>query len=350
MSTLKEIADRTGVSVSTVSRVLRDPEYRSGDPGKRDEIWATAMELGYSPNAAARALKAGGSLPSDMDPGGGFSISILMTRTDEAQSDPFFSEVLRVAQTELNRRLCLIDHVWYRTIFSDDRRCRSENLERLIDNMRDESARNDNGLIIIGRCNREALLALKKAFRNVVSINRNPTHGEIDEVSCDGRQIAMDAVEYLISQGYRDIGYAGSCSGEQRYEGYLSTLSKHSLDVNPSSIRACKATESEGFRVMEAYLSESDMPDAVFCANDIIAVGMLKYLRVTKHRKLPFAIIGSDDIAMAQEMDPMLTTIALPCQEMARFAVSILLDRIAGGHNSTVSMILQTRLMKRESA
>ena len=354
MPGLKEIAKMTGMSVSTVSRVLRDPEYHCKDRAMRDRIWDAAMELGYSPNEAARALKSGIPAASDKDVAVGntrtMKISIIMTRTDEAQTDPFFSEVLRVAETELNRNLCIVNRVWYQTVLSDDRLCRRENLSRLVKDMWKKSGECDNGLIVIGRCNHEALVELRKTYRNVVSVNRNPVSGETDEVTCDGRLIATKAVEYLIKQGFRDIGYVGSCSGETRYEGYLSTLSSHGLDVNPASIHACRASESEGFRIMEEMLEEKELPDAVFCANDIIAVGMIKCMRLMRRRKLPFAIIASDDISLAQEVSPMLTTIALPSREMGKFAVSLLLDRIVGGHDSVVSMKLSTSLVRRESA
>ena len=87
------------------------------------------------------------------------------------------------------------------SVFSDDRKCRRENLDRLIDGMYDEVEGKRDGLIIIGRCNKEALKKLNKKYKSVVSVNRNSTNYEVDEVLCDGKKIAAAAVEYLISLG-----------------------------------------------------------------------------------------------------------------------------------------------------
>ena len=81
-----------------------------------------------------------------------------------------------------------------------------------------------DGLIIIGRCNKEALKKLNKKYKSVVSVNRNSTNYEVDEVLCDGKKIASAAVEYLISLGHKNIGYIGQCHSEDRYNGYLETL------------------------------------------------------------------------------------------------------------------------------
>ena len=89
-----------------------------------------------------------------------------------------------------------------------------------------ETEENKDGLIIIGRCNPLALKKLNQKYRSVVSVNRNSTNYEVDEVLCDGKKIAQMAVEHLISLGHRNIGYVGGCRNEDRYVGYLDTLKK----------------------------------------------------------------------------------------------------------------------------
>mgnify|MGYP002227000287 CR=1 FL=1 len=147
---------------------------------------------------------------------------------------------------------------------SDDRKCRRENLDRLIDGMYDEVDGKRDGLIIIGRCNKEALKKLNKKYKSVVSVNRNSTNYEVDEVLCDGKKIAAAAVEYLISLGHKNIGYIGQCHSEDRYNGYLETLKKHDLDVIPEYVIETKQTEAEGYEAMEKFFQSDDMPTGNF--------------------------------------------------------------------------------------
>lgn len=342
---IKKIAEKAGVSPATVSRVLNNPNYKCSVSGLRDKIWKTAIEMNYVPNEAARNLKKGVSAKQEKT----WYINILMTRTDSSTTDPFFAELLRVIESEIHDKNCILSKVWYMSVFSDDRKCRRENLDRLIDGMYDEVEGKRDGLIIIGRCNKEALKKLNKKYKSVVSVNRNSTNYEVDEVLCDGKKIAAAAVEYLISLGHKNIGYIGQCYSEDRYNGYLETLKKHDLDVIPEYVIETKQTEAEGYEAMEKFFQSDDMPTGIYCANDISAIGMLKCLNKFRNRYYMPSIISSDDIQEAQFTRPMLTTVSLPKEDMGKFALYLLLDRLKGGHSGIVRMELEGRLMIRNS-
>lgn len=342
---IKKIAEKAGVSPATVSRVLNNPNYKCSIPGLRDKIWKTAIEMNYVPNEAARNLKKGVSAKQEKT----WYINILMTRTDSSTTDPFFAELFRVIESEIHDKNCILSKVWYMSVFSDDRKCRRENLDRLIDGMYDEVEGKRDGLIIIGRCNKEALKKLNKKYKSVVSVNRNSTNYEVDEVLCDGKKIAAAAVEYLISLGHKNIGYIGQCHSEDRYNGYLETLKKHDLDVIPEYVIETKQTEAEGYEAMEKFFQSDDMPTGIYCANDISAIGMLKCLNKFRNRYYMPSIISSDDIQEAQFTRPMLTTVSLPKEDMGKFALYLLLDRLKGGHSGIVRMELEGRLMIRNS-
>ena len=342
---IKKIAEKAGVSPATVSRVLNNPNYKCSVSGLRDKIWKTAIEMNYVPNEAARNLKKGVSAKQEKT----WYINILMTRTDSSTTDPFFAELFRVIESEIHDKNCILSKVWYMSVFSDDRKCRRENLDRLVDGMYDEVDGKRDGLIIIGRCNKEALKKLNKKYKSVVSVNRNSTNYEVDEVLCDGKKIAAAAVEYLISLGHKNIGYIGQCHSEDRYNGYLETLKKHDLDVIPEYVIETKQTEAEGYEAMEKFFQSDDMPTGIYCANDISAIGMLKCLNKFRNRYYMPSIISSDDIQEAQFTRPMLTTVSLPKEDMGKFALYLLLDRLKGGHSGIVRMELEGRLMIRNS-
>ena len=269
-----QIAKMAGTSPATVSRILNNPEYHCTDPAIRDKVWKAAMELNYVPNEAARNLKRGTKASQDKVR----YIQVLMTRTEQSNTDPFFTEVLRVVESEIHRKSCILSHVWYMSVFSNDKQCRLNNPNHLVEDLYQETEGKSDGLIVIGRCNKEALRYLKQRFKNLVSINRNSTNREIDEVTCDGRKIATTAVEYLVEKGHNDIGYVGECHGESRYKGYVDTLMRHELELNPAYIFETKQTEKAGFEIMEKILKSDDIPTAIYCANDITAIGMLKAL------------------------------------------------------------------------
>lgn len=341
---IKKIAEKTGVSTATVSRVLNNPDYKCSSPQLRDKIWKCAMELNYTPNEAARSLKKGVNISRQRMN----YIQILMTRTENAGTDPFFDELLHVIESEIHSQNCILSQVWYKPVFSNDRRCRMENLDRIIREMKEQNETSD-GLIIIGKCNKSAIKKLEQYYKNIVSVNRNSSNYEIDEVLCDGEKVAELAVEYLISLGHREIGYVGDCHNEARYRGYINTLQKHDIDVEKDFVVETQQTEQEGFEAMEHLLLNDGCPTGIYCANDITAIGMLKCLNKYKNRYYTPSIISSDDIEQAQYSKPMLTTVRLPKEEMGKFALFLLLDRIRGGHKSIVRTELEGKLMVRNS-
>jgi DNA-binding LacI/PurR family transcriptional regulator len=303
------------------------------------------MELNYTPNEAARNLKMGRDGKEEKT----YYINVLMTRMDSDHTDPFFAELLHVIESEIHKNTCVLSKVWYMSLFSDDLKCHTKNLNRIIDNMYQEDGGKCDGLIIIGKCNKEALKKLNLKYKNVVSVNRNSTNYEVDEVLCDGKKIASIAVEHLIELGHREIGYVGVCHNEVRYKGYVDTLRKHEIDIVPEYVMDTVQTEAAGFEVMERILQAEIPPTGIYCANDITALGMLKCLNKHKNRYYKPSIISSDDIEEAQYANPMLTTVRLPKDEMGKFAIYLLIDRMRGGHKGVVRTELEGKLMVRNS-
>ena len=339
------IAEEAGVSIATVSRVLNNPNYKCSSPKVRDKIWKTAIALNYTPNHAARALKLGDEAQRQKP----YYIGVLMTRMEKATTDPFFNELLRVVESEIHKQVAILTKVWYMPLFSNDKRCRRENLNRVIEEMYDETEQKCDGLIIIGKCNKDAIQILNRRYKSVVSVNRNSTNYEVDEVLCDGQKVAMMAVDYLISLGHKNIAYVGDCYNEARYRGYLEALRRQDIEPEADYIVQTGQTEAEGYAAIQKFMELDDRPTGIYCANDITAIGMLKYLGSGKSRFYTPSIISSDDIEEAQYTQPMLTTVSLPKDEMGKFAIYLLMDRMRGGHKSVVRTELEGRLMIRNS-
>lgn len=170
----------------------------------------------------------------------------------------------------------------------------------------------------------------------------------VDEVVCDGEKIAFMAVEHLIELGHTNIGYIGECHNEARYRGFVEALYDHHLELDPDFVIETNQTEAKGYEAMEKLLAMPDYPTGIYCANDITAVGVLKLLSRRKNIYMP-SVIASDDIEQAQFTTPMLTTVHLPKEDMGKFALWLLLDRINNGHKAVTRMELECKLMVRSS-
>lgn len=342
---IKKISEMAGVSTATVSRVLNNPNYKCSSEELYEKIWDIARKINYIPNEAARKLKKGVNDNEQKI----YYIDVLVTHVGGIQTDLFLNELYRRIESEIHKKSCILSRVWHQPGFSKDKKYSIQIIDKMISEMLEENQRKNDGLIIIGKCDEKVLRKLMLEYKNIVAVNRNSTNYLVDEVICNGRRIASVAVEYLIKLGHRKIGYVGQCHNEPRYNGYQETLFKYSIIPDVNYVIETEHTEAEGYDVMEQMMQRSDAPTAIYCANDMIAIGMLKCLNKYRNRYYNPSIIASDDIEEAQYTKPMLTTVRLPKEEMSRFTVYLLLDRIKNRHSGIVNMELEGQLIIRES-
>lgn len=324
---LKKIAEMTGVSVSTVSRVLNNKEYNCASEEVKKKIWKAAEEIQYVPNESARSLKMGGAGNNVTT----LKLAVILGRFESLNDDPFFTELYRCVEQEAFANGCTITGPFVQSDISK------------------KAFPTVSGFIILGRSQTELLEALKKKSKNIIAIGRNHTSFEIDEVICDGRHAAVAAMDYLIEKGNKNIAYIGDCSYENRYVGYCDTLIKHNLPMDYSNIFSTDQTTATGYIAMK-QLMENNTVDAVFCANDATAIGALKaYKERGRRGRKHLDIISIDNIKAAEEVSPLLTTVHVPTEDMGKMAVKILIDRINKGHTENLRVELPSRLIKRES-
>ena len=341
---LKKIAQMTGVSVSTVGRILNDPNRKCANDEVKRRVLEAAREINYIPNASARSLKTGASGEEKI-----YHVNILLTRFAHEAADPFYDELLMILEKELRNSGCIVGNVWHNAEFSDEKLSRTDKLQKLVDSLYPDNERHSDGLIVIGKVTGRALKMLKNKEKNIVSINRNSTNDEADEVLCDGSRIAQTAIAYLAKLGHTKIGYVGDCHNESRFSGYQAALTNERLAVDIDYIFDTLPNEANGIAAMEYFSGLDDPPTGIYCANDILAVGMLKAINRRRGRGYMPSVISSDDIDAAQYTRPMLTTISLPKNDMVRFALMLLLDRIRGGHRIVSRLEVEGTLVIRES-
>jgi LacI family transcriptional regulator len=333
--TSQDVAERAGVSRTTVSFVLNEVEANIS-PGTRSRVLEAAEELGYVPNAAARALARRQT----------HTIALVLVRdASHISSDAFLPSVMHGLISALRP-------AGYRLLLETvDRADEPDIYLSLV------RARQIDGIVLSGpRSDDEQLAELIESGFPVVLLGQLPG-SEACFVDVDNRRTAQMAVEHLIRQGHRRIGcitnaplmYTGATD---RLFGYLDALEAHQLPKDEALVQYGNFDLESGRRAARSLLTElPDPPTAIFAASDVIAIGVISMVHELG-LEIPHdvAVVGFDDVPMSRFMTPPLTTARLPANELGRRAGEMLLDCIRGNDLDTRQLLLDTELVVRMSS
>ncbi|WP_151770059.1 LacI family DNA-binding transcriptional regulator [Streptomyces abyssomicinicus] len=327
--TLDEVAELAGVSRSVASRALNNAPHVSRV--KREAVERAVRRLGYVPNSTARALATRQT---------GAAALVVSGEDPSIFADPFFAQVIvgasaALEEADLHLMLCLAA--------SDRGRKRVEELFR---------SKGADGVMLMALREDDPLARMAERATMPVVFGGRPV-GSVPRwyVDVDNAGGAREATEYLISLGRTRVaalcGRLDTEAGRTRYRGYRDAMLAAGLDPFPP--REGDFTESSGATAMAALLTERPDVDAVFAANDNMGVGALRALRGAG-RRVPddVAVVGFDDLAVAQVSDPPLTTVHQPIQALGREMARMLAALVNG--QSPTALILPTRLVVRASA
>ncbi|MFF2505996.1 LacI family DNA-binding transcriptional regulator [Streptomyces sp. NPDC058067] len=310
--TLEEVAARAGVGRGTVSRVINGSPRVSD--ATRAAVEAAVAELGYVPNTAARALAANRT----------DAIALVVPEPETRFfAEPYFSGILRgvgaqLAETEMQLLL----------IFAGNDRER-QRLARYL------AAHRVDGVLLVSVHADDPLpdLLTQLEIPAVIS-GRRSAREALPSVDSDNFAGACAAVEHLLARGRRVIAtiagrldvYGAQC----RVDGYRAALEAAGREVDERLVVPGDFTEEGGRRAMTELLERSPELDAVFAGSDVMAAGARQVLR-ERGRRIPedVALVGYDDSAIARHMDPPLTSVRQPIEEMGRAMIDLLLAEIA---------------------
>jgi len=306
---IKDIARRAGVSHSTVSRALRGSPLVN--PRTAERIRRLAARMGYVPNAAARSLATART----------GIVGLVITTL----ADPFLAEIVRgVEEVALE--------AGYRLFLATS----NADPERELAAVRALAESRVEGVIVASSRVGELYLPHLEALRvPIVLINHQREAPLIYSVASDSYQGAVLAVSYLVRLGHTRIAYiAGpplARSNRARLAGYRDALAAAGIAPEPAWIVEGNGRPEAGEWGIRRLLEAPQRPTAVFCYNDMTAIGALRAARVAGLR-VPedLSIIGFDDILFAAYTEPPLTTIAQPKYEMGRTAMGMLLQLLQG--------------------
>ncbi|CCO07915.1 LacI family DNA-binding transcriptional regulator [Desulforamulus hydrothermalis] len=329
MATIKDVAKLAGVSVSTVSRVLNASGYV--DKTTEERVMAAIKQLHYKPSQIARGLvskktKTFGLILPDI-------------------TNPFFPELARGVEDEAQR------HGYNIMLCNSDWDIEKEKMYLSL-----LQAKCVDGIILVGSRLREEYLAKLLGTLKVpmVLLDRSSGMG-IHSISANNNLGGYLATKHLVDQGYRTIAHISgpqqSPSGQQRLAGYKNALAEGNIPYDEVLVTEGDYRISGGAAAMRRLLRLSSPPDAVFCANDLMAIGALEVLQETGV-KVPdeIALVGYDGIHLSKYVFPKLTTIIQPTYHMGTQAVQIIIDNLVAGQTECKHIELDPILEIRDSS
>ncbi len=294
MVTIKDVAKEAGVAISTVSNVLNNVNVVSEE--KKEKVLAAVEKLKYVPNMNAKFLKS-----NKKNTIGLFLSSI--------QGD-FYRMLIQAVHLQ-----CKIKGYLLNIYISNENT--SDEIYSMISSSGVEGA-----IVFNERLHNEYIDRIAFTKMPIVFIDREYTGKRMSSVIVDNTEGATMAMEYLIKQGHRSIGYIHGIfnnDDDERFKGYINTLKKYKLPIDENIILRGYFEETLAYSEMRVMLFKGiQLPDAFFCANDEMAWGCIRALTDAGH-KVPedVSVIGFDDVMLSAYYNPSLSTIHSPITELA---------------------------------
>ncbi|MBL8079905.1 MAG: LacI family DNA-binding transcriptional regulator [Anaerolineales bacterium] len=326
--TIVDVAEKAGVSLGTVSRVINNDIHVATET--RERVLAVTKELGYVANRQARSLAGGktntiGVIVRDLGTG-------------------YIGEIIRGIDSELN--LSGVDLVLYTThrMVSKEASYVASLAQGMVDGL----------LLVLPRSPVDYIGTLMEHNFPFVLIDHQGTGTDCPAVGATNWQGAYNATEYLIKMGHQRIGFiTGSMDlgcAEDRLQGYRSALRTHHITEDAELIYEGDFLQTDGYTGASALLDLPNPPTAIFASNDVMAMGVMDAVR-NRGLRVPndISVIGFDNIPQSAMVFPTLTTVQQPLEQMGRVATQMLLGILKTPEKESGRIELPTELLVRNS-
>jgi LacI family transcriptional regulator len=320
MTTIKDVAKHAGVSVTSASYALNGTGTISDDTRKR--VLQAAETLNYHPNAFARNLKKNKT----------YTIGVFISRFGGS----FYEEILEgIHNTILSTN--------YELIVCPETQAMSKLLtQRQV----------DGAIVFDSKIKSDILLKLASKRFPIIILDRFLEKDNLLPLLLDNQQGTREAFYHLYAQGARRIGFvSGAADSFDNSERMLAFIGE--AEKNQVAVRRYRGnfTEQSGYNAARLMIENGDIPEAVFCANDQMAIGLLKAMK--EHGlQAPddIVVVGFDDIQIARYMQPSLSTIGASRLAWGATAVTQLINFLENDHAFPKPYRIPTRLIPRESS
>jgi LacI family transcriptional regulator len=307
---LKDIAEKLGISIPTVSRALNN-KSDIGEATKR-KVLALAEELHYEPNQFAINFKNQQS----------YIIGVIIPQIVHH----FFSNVISGIITEAEKLgysvMLFQSNESYESELKGTQTFKKSMIDGLIISLSDSTDNVDH------------LIGLQDHKIPVVLIDKVTDMMQASKIVCDDYKGAFDATEHLIKIGKRNIAHiTGSLTPmttKERYRGYVNALDEHGLELDHSLIKYCNLVSDEkGYLETVSLLKQINRPDAIFCATDPSAIGAINAIK-DHGLRIPedIAVMGFSNWSMSSIIDPPLSSVIQPDYKMGQKAVHLVIEEI----------------------
>lgn len=333
MATILDVAKLARVSKTTVSRYLNKQDAGHMSESTKERIREAIAELNYNPSSIARSLK---KKRTDVI---GFIVHDM--------TNPFFLQMLQGVEKELK------NSNYHVLLCSSDLQ-----VEKEVECLQMLEQKQIDGILLVGMNMPISHIKKLKIKAPIVLLERDVPNRDFDVVKINNKAGTYAAVEHLIQRGHTRIAHIKgahlSVPAKERWEIFRQCMEDHGLEVYPQYVVQGDYKLESGYEAMATLMYLNPRPTAVFCANDNMAMGALRYLQEQGIR-VPeeVALVGYDDIPMAEMVTPALTTVHQPVMELARTAAQLLLTRIQEGRQEgkTVAqeIIMDSELVVRKS-
>ncbi|WP_147803514.1 LacI family DNA-binding transcriptional regulator [Alkalicoccus halolimnae] len=328
MATIKDIALKTGLSPTTVSRVINNHPYV--DKTKRKKVLEAMEELSYVPNSSARRLR--GQRTN--------TIAVIISRI----VNPFFSHLVD-AMGEI------ATEEGYQLVLCDSRLEKKRELQHL-ELLKTKQV---DGVILASLQNKWEDIEPYTRYGPVISCNEYDSKAQMPSILCDQKQGGYMAVKHLIERGHTKIACAGGALRieltRDRYRGYEEAMMEADLPVQEEFVFSSSYGIEDGKEVFRRIYAMENRPTAIFAGGDEVAAGIISEAKKMKFR-IPedLAVVGFDNQPIAELIDPGITTIDQPMKYMGTRAMQVMLDMVANNREVTYTReILPLELVIRES-
>ena len=330
MATLKEIAAKTGVSITTVSRVLNNDKSLSVGDDIRKKVVEVAADLEYRTPRNRVRLKSRKELLIGI---------IHWYDVKEEVDDPYYMQIRRGIE-----KLAYKSNINTLLIYKNDHDYNPDDFSHV------------DGLICVGKFSRAQIEVFEKVTTNIAFVDSSPNENKFDSIVIDFTVAVKRVLKLLIKKGYKKIGYLGGIEfvsssvklGERRELVFRDYLYQRDMLIK-KFIHVGSFSSESGYEMMKTALSKKEYAEVYFCANDTIALGALRAIH-EKGLKVPdeIGIVGFNDSPTSGFTYPPLSTVQVHTEFMGEQSLVSLIEQIEG-RNIPIKKVIPTNIIERKT-
>ncbi|MFQ5708978.1 MAG: LacI family DNA-binding transcriptional regulator [bacterium] len=331
--TIKNVAEKAGVSLSTVSLVINNKANVSAKTKKKVE--AAVSELNYHPRRNARGLASKKT----------FNIGFILTDDHFSSAEPFYTKIFLGTEFEARQYNYYILLTTVKKTFKT-----RESIPRFL------LEKNVDGVILAGKVPSKLIDYVQQMELPLVLVDYFTRASRTSRVLIDNYQGGCLAVDHLVQNGHRNIAFIGGDSSHpsigERLQAYKECLKKHGLSGAEELVSCCEPYTgvNDGYEATQKLLARAVPFTAIFASNDTMAIGAMQCLR-QRNLKVPrdVSIVGFDDIEVCLQVEPHLTTIRVSKEELGAIAVRRIVEMIENKKMMVDRISVPVELVVRES-